>query len=266
MSTPTASSAPRRQGIIHLGATSCYVGDNTDIIVMRQASGAGAQKAASACWPSWPASPRSTRTCPALAYTHCQPAQLTTVGKRATLWAERAGDGPARRSTTVWLSCSCAASRAPPAPRLALWSCSRATRIRSRAVEASIAEEMGFDPKPSSRSPARPTAARWTPSSCNALAGIAQSCHEVRHRPAPAGQLQGDGRAVREEPDRFLRHAVQAQPHALRAHLRTGPLRDGGRAEPRLHRRHPVVRAHAGRQRQQARRRGRGASWRRTPS
>ena len=78
---------PKAAGIIHLGATSCYVGDNTDIIVMRRGSGAGAQKADRCAGKAGPTSLRNTRTCPALAYTHCQPAQPTTVGKRATLWA-----------------------------------------------------------------------------------------------------------------------------------------------------------------------------------
>ena len=78
---------PKAKGIIHLGATSCYVGDNTDIIIMAEAlklvrtklinviaelaKFADAQKAQ-----------------PTLAFTHFQPAQPTTVGKRATLWMQ----------------------------------------------------------------------------------------------------------------------------------------------------------------------------------
>ena len=55
---------PKAAGIIHLGATSCYVGDNTDIIVMRRGLEL-VRKSSSACWQSWPALPRNTRTCPA---------------------------------------------------------------------------------------------------------------------------------------------------------------------------------------------------------
>lgn len=78
---------PLAKPIIHLGATSCYVGDNTDIIIMRDALllvrskllGAIANLARFA---------REYRELPALAYTHLQPAQLTTVGKRAALWLQ----------------------------------------------------------------------------------------------------------------------------------------------------------------------------------
>jgi len=76
---------PKAQGIIHLGATSCYVGDNTDIIVMKQGLQIIHRKllnvlALLAKFAS------EHKALPALAYTHLQPAQLTTVGKRATLW------------------------------------------------------------------------------------------------------------------------------------------------------------------------------------
>ena len=78
---------PKAKGIIHLGATSCYVGDNTDIIVMSEALEivrkklinviAGLAKFAN-----------NYKNQPTLAFTHFQPAQPTTVGKRATLWMQ----------------------------------------------------------------------------------------------------------------------------------------------------------------------------------
>ncbi len=76
---------PNAKGIIHLGATSCYVGDNTDIIIMRDALHLVRRKLLSivALLSDFATKYRSM---PALAYTHLQPAQLTTVGKRATLW------------------------------------------------------------------------------------------------------------------------------------------------------------------------------------
>ena len=77
---------PDAKGIIHLGATSCYVGDNTDVIVMRQGLELVRKKLIGvlALLADFA---REYKDMPCLAYTHCQPAQLTTVGKRATLWA-----------------------------------------------------------------------------------------------------------------------------------------------------------------------------------
>ncbi len=76
---------PKAAGIIHLGATSCYVGDNTDIIVMREALGVVRRKLINVI-ALLAKFARQYKEMPALAYTHLQPAQLTTVGKRATLW------------------------------------------------------------------------------------------------------------------------------------------------------------------------------------
>ncbi|MBQ9506975.1 MAG: adenylosuccinate lyase, partial [Clostridia bacterium] len=78
---------PTARPIIHLGATSCYVGDNTDIIVMREGLRrvkkllVNTVKAVSDFAEQW-------KDTPTLAYTHFQAAQPTTVGKRATLWIQ----------------------------------------------------------------------------------------------------------------------------------------------------------------------------------
>ena len=77
---------PKAKGIIHLGATSCYVGDNTDVILMRDALRIVRRKLINVI-ALLSEFAMKYRDMPALAYTHLQPAQLTTVGKRATLWA-----------------------------------------------------------------------------------------------------------------------------------------------------------------------------------
>ena len=76
---------PKAEPIIHLGATSCYVGDNTDVIILKQASEIVLKKA-SAVMKNLAEFAEKYKSLPCLAYTHLQPAQLTTVGKRATLW------------------------------------------------------------------------------------------------------------------------------------------------------------------------------------
>lgn len=76
---------PKAAGIIHLGATSCYVGDNTDVVILREATEIVLKKAAQVL-KNLSAFADRYKSLPCLAYTHLQPAQLTTVGKRATLW------------------------------------------------------------------------------------------------------------------------------------------------------------------------------------
>ena len=76
---------PNAKGIIHLGATSCYVGDNTDVIIMKEALLVVRRKLINVIH-LLAKFAEEYKSMPALAYTHLQPAQLTTVGKRATLW------------------------------------------------------------------------------------------------------------------------------------------------------------------------------------
>ncbi|MBQ8304896.1 MAG: adenylosuccinate lyase [Blautia sp.] len=78
---------PKAKGIIHLGATSCYVGDNTDMIVMKQALLLVQKKLVNVISRLSEFADRYKEQ-PTLAFTHFQPAQPTTVGKRATLWLQ----------------------------------------------------------------------------------------------------------------------------------------------------------------------------------
>ncbi len=78
---------PKAAGIIHLGATSCYVGDNTDIIIMARALGLVKKKLVNVL-KELAEFADTYKALPTLAFTHFQPAQPTTVGKRAALWMQ----------------------------------------------------------------------------------------------------------------------------------------------------------------------------------
>jgi len=78
---------PKAKGIIHLGATSCYVGDNTDIILMKEALVLVRKKLVNVVAELSKFADKY-KNLPTLGFTHFQPAQPTTVGKRATLWTQ----------------------------------------------------------------------------------------------------------------------------------------------------------------------------------
>lgn len=79
--------APKAKAIIHLGATSCYVGDNTDLIIMYEALELVEKKLVNVM-SNLASFARKYKDMPTLGFTHYQPAQLTTVGKRACLWLQ----------------------------------------------------------------------------------------------------------------------------------------------------------------------------------
>ena len=185
---------PKAAGIIHLGATSCYVGDNTDIIVMRQGLelirkkliGVLAKLARFA---------EEYKDMPCMAYTHCQPAQPTTVGKRATLWANELVMDLAEidhRLATLQLR-GVKGTTGTQASFMELFK-GDADKITRRGCF----HRQGDGLCPGCRDPrVRPDL--QPQGGCLYPERSGRHCpelHEVCHRPAPAGQLQGDGRAL----------------------------------------------------------------------
>ena len=134
---------PKAAGIIHLGATSCYVGDNTDVIVMRQALQTVRRKLLNVMALLADFADRY-RAMPCLAYTHLQPAQLTTVGKRATLWLNELRmdfDEVEHRIASLALL----GSKGTTGTQASFVELFGGDAEKIRAVEAEIAASFGFD-------------------------------------------------------------------------------------------------------------------------
>ena len=148
---------PKAEPIIHLGATSCYVGDNTDVIVLRDASRLILKKAAQVVR-QLGAFAKEWRDLPCLAYTHLQPAQLTTVGKRATLWIyELVQDMEAledRLGKLLLLG-----SKGTTGTQASFMELFEGDEGKVKALEDMIAREMDCPFR------GRPIRARWTPTS-----------------------------------------------------------------------------------------------------
>lgn len=134
---------PDAAGIIHLGATSCYVGDNTDIIIMRDALKVVRRKLINVI-ANLSDFAMKYKAMPCLAYTHLQPAQLTTVGKRATLWINELlmdlNDLDFRISGLRLLG-----SKGTTGTQASFMELFEGDSSKVKELEKMIADEMGFD-------------------------------------------------------------------------------------------------------------------------
>ena len=134
---------PDAAGIIHLGATSCYVGDNTDVIIMRDALQIVRRKLINVM-NNLAKFAGEYKDMPCLAYTHLQPAQLTTVGKRATLWLNELlmdfNDLEYRISTLKLLG-----SKGTTGTQASFMELFEGDTAKIKELEKMIADEMGFD-------------------------------------------------------------------------------------------------------------------------
>ena len=166
---------PKAAGIIHLGATSCYVGDNTDIIVMTQALKLVKKKLVNVI-AKLAEFAEEYKALPTLAFTHFQPAQPTTVGKRATLWAQEfcldLEDLEFVLSTMKLLGSK--GTTGTQASFLELFDGDQETIDK---IDPMIAKKMGFDKcyPVSGQTYSRKVDTRV----CNVLAGIAATAHKM---------------------------------------------------------------------------------------
>ena len=151
--------APLARGVIHLGATSAFVTDNGDLIQMRR--GLELLRArVIAVIGTMSTFARQWRAEPTLGYTHLQPAQLTTVGKRATLWLQDLVLDLSRTSTTALPICRCVESRERPERRRASSNCSTGITTKCATSIVAYARRWAFPHRSPCRG--RPTRVSWT--------------------------------------------------------------------------------------------------------
>lgn len=134
---------PKAEKIIHLGATSCYVGDNTDVIIMRDAMNIIRRKLLTVI-SQLADFADEYKAMPALAYTHLQPAQLTTVGKRATLWINELLMDVSELDYRI-ANLKLLGSKGTTGTQASFMELFNGDSKKVRELESMIAVEMGFD-------------------------------------------------------------------------------------------------------------------------
>lgn len=165
---------PKAAGIIHLGATSCYVGDNTDVIVMTEAMKLVRKKLINVIH-ELAVFARTYKDLPTLAFTHFQPAQPTTVGKRATLWMQELlldlNDLEYMIAQQKLLG-----SKGTTGTQASFLELFNGDHEKVRQIDKKIAEKMGFEAcyPVSGQTYSRKVDSRIL----NVLSGIAQSAHK----------------------------------------------------------------------------------------
>ena len=210
---------PKAKGIIHLGATSCYVCDNTDIILMRDALLLVRKKLLNVI-DALAKFAEQYKALPTLAFTHFQPAQPTTVGKRATLWIHEfmidLEDLDYVLSSLRLLGCK--GTTGTQASFMALF---EGDVEKVKKIDPMIAEKMGFEKcyPISGQTYSRKIDTRVL----NVLAGIAASAHKMSNdirllqhlkeveEPFEAGQIGSSAMAYKRNPMRSERIASLAR-------------------------------------------------------
>ena len=211
--------APAARPFLHLGATSAFVTDNADLIVMRDGLRLLLGRVV-AVLSALEGFADRTATLPCLAYTHFQPAQLTTVGKRATLWMQDFAldvEELCHRLETLRFR-GCKGTTGTQASFLELFGGDHA---KVRELDRRVTAKLGF------REQYAVTGQTYPRKADSAVLDVAE-----RHRPVgrqdggrpPAAAARGRAaRAVRGRADRLQRHGLQAQPDAGRADLAASP-------------------------------------------
>lgn len=218
--------APKAKPIIHLGATSCFVGDNTDLILMREGLGILLARAVNIL-AKLKAFALEWKDLATLGYTHYQPAQLVTVGKRACLWAQDLlFDIEDLESMSVRLRCR--GVKGTTGTQASFLSLFDGDHSKVRELDQLVAHKLGFD---SSYPVTGQTYSRKVDTLVlQALAGIGESVHKFGtdmrllanlkevEEPFESGQVGSSAMAYKRNPMRCERAC------AIGRYLMTAPL------------------------------------------
>lgn len=210
--------APKAKGIIHLGATSCYVGDNTDLIIMHEGLELLQSKLA-AVLARLKAFALEYKDMPALAFTHFQPAQPTTIGKRASLWAQ---DLVMDYEEISWLleNKKLLGQKGTTGTQASFLELFDGDSKKAAQIDQLICEKMGYDKWFAVSGQTYPR--KYDTQVLHALAGIAQSAHKfsndlrlLQHKkemeePFEKGQIGSSAMAYKRNPMRSERMAALA--------------------------------------------------------
>jgi adenylosuccinate lyase len=225
-----AERAGEAGGVLHLGATSAYITDNADALIVRDALGVIAERLAAAI-AALARFARAHRVLPCLAYTHFQPAQLTTVGKRACLWLQDLAldlEEIERRRAGL----RCRGVKGTTGTQASFLTLFDGDGEKVRALDRLVTEKLGF-------AAAFPVTGQTYPRKQDsqvlaALAGVAESCHKFGtdlrllqgvgelSEPFDAGQVGSSAMAYKRNPVRAERMCGLAR--RLMTDALNGPL------------------------------------------
>ena len=228
---------PKAKGIIHLGATSCYVGDNTDIIVMTEALRLVRKKLINVI-AELAKFADQYKALPTLAFTHFQPAQPTTVGKRASLWLQEfcmdLEDLDHVLGTMKLLG-----SKGTTGTQASFLELFDGDQEKIDKIDPMIAEKMGFEKcvPVSGQTYSRKTDTRVL----NVLAGIAASAHKMSNDIRLLQHLKEVEEPFEKSQIGVFCHGLQEKSHEERAYRLSFQICDDRRTESCHHFRHPVV-------------------------
>ena len=240
--------APAARGVLHLGATSAFVGDNADLLLLRAALRLLATRTVRVMG-RLSRFARAYRDLPCLGFTHFQAAQPTTVGKRACLWLQDLAldhrELVRRADELRFLGCKGATGTQASFVALFDGDADKAERL-----DRLVAQKAGFTDRLliSGQTYTRKQDALVL----SALAGLAASASKFAQRRPAAPAPQGGRGAVRQEAGRLVRDALQAQPDEVRADERPRALAPLDLGQRQLDARDAVVREDARRLREPA--------------